>query len=252
VKGITQMLNKFASISLEEMDDVKLLDRTDTKFVFSLGHLPILFEKSLSAYRILEINGQRLSRYETLYFDTENFDLYNKHQNKKLNRYKIRIRKYVDSELSFFEIKFKNNKGRTIKQRIKIKNESILLEGNAAAFLKDKTNIDPLSLQPKLWVDYSRITLVNITTQERVTIDVDLRFRSKHPDTLLNHIAIVEVKQNKSIASHFGKLLKELHIHEGSISKYCIGVTQVYDHVKKNNFKPNLTFLNKIAHVTKY
>jgi hypothetical protein len=252
VERIINILPEFEPIGLEEMDDVKLLDRTDTKFVFSIDHLPELLEKSLKTYRILEVNGMRLSRYETLYFDTDNFELYNKHQNKKLNRYKIRIRKYVDSALSFFEIKFKNNKGRTIKQRIKIKNDSNLLEGNAADFLRDNTTMDPLSLHPKLWVDYGRITLVNITTRERVTIDIDLQFRNKYPDTSLSHIAIVEVKQNKATASHFGKLLKERRIFEGSMSKYCIGVTRVYDHVKKNNFKPNLTLLNKIKHVVKH
>jgi hypothetical protein len=252
VERINKILNTFNPISLEEMDDVKLLDRTDTKFVFSLDHLPSLLEKSLEMYRILEVSGMRMSRYETLYFDTEDFQLYNKHQNKKLNRYKIRIRKYVDSALSFFEIKFKNNKGRTIKQRIKIKDESALLEGNVGAFLKDKTNIDPHTLQPKLQVDYCRITLVNMSTQERVTIDLDLKFKGKEPDTSLDHIVIVEVKQNRAASSHFGKLLKELRIHEGSMSKYCIGVARIYDHVKKNNFKPSLTFLNKITHVTKH
>jgi hypothetical protein len=252
VERITKILNTFKPISLEEMDDVKLLDRTDTKFVFSLSHLPSLLERSLDEYRILEVNGIRMSRYETLYFDTEDFQLYNKHQNRKLNRYKIRIRKYVDSTLSFFEIKFKNNKGRTIKQRIKIKSESDLLEGTTGAFLKDKTNIDPETLGPKLWVDYSRITLVNIATQERVTIDLDLKFRTSDPDNSLNHIVIVEVKQNKAASSYFGRLLKELRIHQGSMSKYCIGVARLYGHVKKNNFKPSLTFLNKIAHVTKH
>ena len=44
------------------------------------------------------------------------------HQNKKLNRYKIRQREYLISDISFFEIKFKSNKGRTIKKRIKTKN----------------------------------------------------------------------------------------------------------------------------------
>jgi hypothetical protein len=252
VEGISKILNAFKPISLEEMDDVKLLDRTDTKFVFNVAHLPALLERSLNAYRILEVSGMRLSRYETLYFDTENFELYNRHQSKKLNRYKIRIRNYVDSAISFFEIKFKNNKGRTIKQRIKIKNESNTLEENAAEFLREKTSIDPSSLQPKLWVDYGRITLVNIETKERVTIDLDLQFRNIFPDTSLNHIAIVEVKQNKAAASHFGKLLKEFRIFEGSMSKYCIGVTRVYDHVKKNNFKPSLNYLNKIKNVTKY
>jgi hypothetical protein len=246
MENILAILNKFSPITLEEMDDVKLQDRADTKFVFPVRDLPSVLEKLSEDYRALEVNSLRMSRYQTLYYDTEDFQLYIAHQNGKASRYKIRARKYVDSDLHFFEIKFKNNKGRTIKERVKIKKIKDTLNNKTAAFLKERTAFDPASLKSKLWVNYSRTTLVNTLTKERVTIDSNLSFEKNGLHKPYDHIAIVEVKQEKASASFFGKIMKERRIENGSMSKYCIGVTQMYDHVKKNNFKPRLLFLNKI------
>ena len=63
-------------------------------------------------YKCVEIENKRVSQYQTLYYDTKDMKLYNEHHNGHLNRYKIRHRTYVDSNLSFLEVKFKNNKGR--------------------------------------------------------------------------------------------------------------------------------------------
>ena len=114
-----EVITQYQPISLQEMDDVKLLDRTDTKFAFHDKELPGILEKLRSDYFVLEVQGKRSTQYETLYFDTEDFDFYLRHHNQKLNRYKARFRKYVESNLVFFEVKFKSNRNRTIKDRIK-------------------------------------------------------------------------------------------------------------------------------------
>ena len=44
-------------------------------------------------------------KYSTLYFDTNDKILYKHHHNKKGNRHKIRMRKYIDSNICFLEIK---------------------------------------------------------------------------------------------------------------------------------------------------
>jgi len=114
LESIKNILDQFAPITLSEMDSVKLMNRTDTKFIFTTNELPKLLEELKNDYRLLDINGNKISRYESLYFDTEDFQLYHQHRCGKLNRYKVRFRKYVESELNYFEVKFKNNKGRTV------------------------------------------------------------------------------------------------------------------------------------------
>ena len=94
-------LKIFSPISLEEMDSVKLLNRIDTKYTFRPNNINEFLESLQSFYRILEINGNRINHYQTLYFDTPNYQLYLDHHNDRVNRYKLRFRKYIYSNLFY-------------------------------------------------------------------------------------------------------------------------------------------------------
>jgi hypothetical protein len=246
----TQILQKFDPITLEEMDGVKLMNRTDTKFVFRFDQLAQILAEIKNNYYALDINGIRVSKYKTLYYDTEDFKMYTQHQNGKLNRNKIRFRKYVDSSLNYFEIKFKTNKERTVKERIKRKEIETTIRGKAEKLLKEKTVFEAQELFPKLWVNYSRITLVNKTDTERLTIDLDLEYSNDQKHKELHDIVIAELKQGNRANTVFVDIMNKHHINEASYSKYCFGVLFLYDNVKKNNFKPKLLTLNKIRHVS--
>lgn len=245
---ITSAIEAYDPITLQEMDDVKLLDRTEVKYFFSAQKLPTVLQTIASDYRVLDINGIRLNNYDTLYFDTDDFSMYLTHQCGRSNRYKIRYRKYVDSNLSFFEIKFKNNKGRTIKERIKQSDIATAISGNAADFLAEKTPFSATDLVPKVWNNYSRMTLVNRYSKERLTIDLNLNFRNGLLTADVPNLVIAELKQEKATASPFMKVMKDMGIKEGSISKYCYGVIYLNEGIKKNNFKPNLLTIKKISY----
>src|SRR5690606_15545601 len=109
---ILNVLSQFRGISLEEMDRVKLMNRVDTKFAFRIELLPRLLEDLQGFYDVFEIEGTRLPSYESLYFDDDKFSFYHDHHNGKMSRFKVRFRKYVESNLHFLEIKH-NFKGRT-------------------------------------------------------------------------------------------------------------------------------------------
>lgn len=231
------------------MDNVKLMDRTDLKFIFAASQLPEILTEVRPFYRSLEVAGSRISRYETLYYDTADFHLYNRHHCGKMNRYKMRSRKYVESDLNFFEVKYKNNRGRTIKNRIKTKEIENYLGESSKELLKSITVIDPHSLQPVIWVNYSRITLVNKTSSERLTIDIGLHYVWNDKRIDMGSLIIAEVKQDKANSlSPIVNVLKQKRIHIGSISKYCLGIASMYDHVKKNNFKEKIRNINKLLH----
>lgn len=241
------ILARFEPISLKEMDAVKLMDRTDTKYTFPLDRLSEVLKEVSPYYRVLEVEGKRISRYKTLYYDTRSFSLYTKHHNGELNRYKIRHRTYVESKIAFLEVKFKNNKGRTIKDRIKAAEAPLSWEGKTELFLKSKLPFDTDSLVPVLWVNYSRLTLVNKSSAERLTIDLNLEFIKEGRVKNFGNLVIAEVKQEKRKASPFTAVMKKYHIREGSISKYCMGVVATHEEVKKNNFKEKLRALKNIV-----
>ncbi len=245
MEKLNAILAEFSSISLKEMENVKLMDRKDTKYVFKFQQLPEYLEQLKNDYSILVVETNRVSRYESLYFDTKNFDLYHSHHRGKPNRFKIRFRKYVASNLNFFEIKFKNNKGRTIKSRVKQKEIDGFITDKAEVLLKEKTPLFPNELEAKLWVNYSRITFVNKNFPERVTIDIDLSFKKDEEYKTIPNLVIAEVKQDKAAVSVFIKLMKKNHVRAGSISKYCFGVINLFNKIKHNNFKPNLNLIKK-------
>jgi hypothetical protein len=241
------ILNTFKPITLKEMDQVALMDRVDSKYVFHREDLVQFLSELKDDYSVLDVNGNRISRYESLYFDTPDFDLYHFHQRGKFNRYKFRIRKYVESNLFFFEVKFKNNKGRTKKNRIV--HEGFDVEANQLidTFLHKNSHYGVEDLEEKIWVNYSRITLVNLEYAERVTIDLNLTFiHGDHQKTMHDYV-IAEVKQNKSSISPFVQLMHRQHIREGSISKYCLGIMNLYPSLRSNNFKPFQNNLKKIV-----
>ena len=119
LKEIQKIAESFDPIGLVDMDKVQLLNRVDTKFVFSQNELERILPLLKSDYFILSVKGVLLSDYESLYFDDENFSFYINHHKKKVDRFKVRYRKYVHSDLSFLEVKHKN-KGRTDKSRIRV------------------------------------------------------------------------------------------------------------------------------------
>jgi hypothetical protein len=247
LKTVDEILKEFDSISLKEMDRVKLQDRIDTKFMFRDEMLPGVLQQMREHYFVLEIQDIRYNHYETLYFDTDKFDLYLNHHNGKVNRYKFRARKYVESNLHFFEVKFKSNKGRTIKERIKRPEIQHQIQDSSHELVKSFSNVNPDSLIAKLWVNYRRMTFVSKTSAERLTIDTKLTFIDDTQKIQIGGLAIAEVKQgNARDKSYFVSLMRKNKVKERSISKYCLGVISLNEKIKKNNFKATLLYLQKL------
>jgi hypothetical protein len=246
-KLIVPVLQTFRPITLGEMDNVQLLNRMDTKFVFPVDKLLPFLEKIKDGYRLLETNPLRYADYNSLYYDTADSKLYFTHHRGKSGRYKIRFRSYNDTKMFFLEIKHKNNKGRTDKSRKRKELIEQTLTAESIAFINKKTTLDATQLEAKLQVEFSRLTFVNNEENERATIDFNLRFSRNGKEVTLPGIVIAEIKQSKfSVKSGAISALRELKIREDNMSKYCIGTALIYPHLKHNNFKPKLHTINKL------
>ncbi|MFT5725192.1 MAG: hypothetical protein ACI9JN_002316 [Bacteroidia bacterium] len=232
----------FSPISLTEMDEVKLMKRMDTKFIVNTDKILVLLNHIKSDYKILEINGNRLMTYDSLYYDTDGLNFYLDHHNKIANRIKIRKRNYVESNISFLEIKQKNNKGVTIKTRIPLQSFSKEMSQEGHSFIKEITNKD-LTLHHSISNRFYRLTLVSIENEERVTIDFNLSYDNQ----LYNKkLAIIELKQEKlNRNSKLFQALKSIGINPFSISKYCIGMATTYPDLKQNFFKHKMLTITK-------
>jgi VTC domain len=249
---LTKILAGFSPISLKDMDDVSLLNRIDSKFLVDKPLLFSIMYEAFNDYDVLEIEGQRYTTYDTLYFDDADAKLYLMHHNGNGSRYKVRHRTYLESGLGFLEVKFKTSTGRTIKKRIKGAKDSTLTSEVQANFLKNNLGDRLLKFEPKIHVQYKRITLVNKNKAERVTIDLDLGFHRNDTPIEFNNLAIIEVKQGSKARSVFFDNIKSRYIREHSMSKYCIGMALKYPELKRNNFKyiiNRITQLNKTSYI---
>lgn len=234
------------SISLKELDAVALLDRQDTKYIIHQKHLASFLMEVKDLYRVLTIDERKIFNYDTLYYDTKDFTLYKHHHNGKINRVKVRFRKYVESTLTFFEVKYKIYGTRTVKERSKELDITNNLSPEQRQMIKE-VHFNRNDLVSQLWVYYKRITLVNKDLSERVTIDLDLRFKHGESMRSVENMVIIEIKQNrKSVLMPFIQLMKRHLITPVSISKYCLGVVLTVPNIKYNLFKPKFKRIEKI------
>ena len=246
---IKSLIKQFESITLSEMDGVKLMNRTDTKFTFRLDLLSDILLKMLPYYRILEIDGNRMQDYRSLYYDTNERKFYLDHHNQRVNRNKIRFRQYVGSELTFMEIKLKNNKGKTIKKRMKVNEIPLVLADQHKKYIDEIIGKD-LDVNAKQWINFTRLTFVHKTKKERLTIDLNLTFKNENQEGDMKDVVIAEVKQERmSRSSDFMTITKEMSILPMRLSKYCVSTMQLDPSIKKNRFKKKLLFINKIKQV---
>ena len=162
-------------------------------------------------YKILEINNQLIHSYKSLYYDTEDRKFYLDHHNNRVNRNKVRFREYVGSNLTFLEIKLKNNKGRTIKKRMKVDSIVKQLSTEHKQYIKKVVGSE-INLLAQQKINFDRITFVHKKNKERLTIDLDLTFQNDLNKGDLKKIVIAEVKQERmSRSSDFIRIAKELN-----------------------------------------
>ena len=240
-------LSEFNSISLKDLDKVQLLNRKDTKFVFSQNKLLQLLDRLKPFYRILEIEGKRTFIYDNTYFDTDEFFFYTQHHNECRKRFKVRHRKYCETNDQYFEIKIKDNKNRTIKKRLKINNGNGHFGEEEKRLISETIGLSPQHLIPKLNMQFSRITLADKSFSERLTIDTNLSVLNGTGSKMFDQLVISEIKQKKyNPKSNFIRILRNLKIPEMRFSKYCMGMLHVNRGIKYNRFKPKLLRINKI------
>lgn len=247
---LEQELSRFTPHGLHDLKRAQLMNRVDTKFVVPQADLPALLADLQHAFTILEINNRRLFQYESTYFDTPDFEFYHQHHRGSLNRYKVRFREYHDTQTRFLEVKFKNNKKRTEKNRILISNFEIFDIQNYTDYLQDLGVPACETLVPKLVNRYERIALASEVRAERLTIDINLEnsLMSSDAKLALGPLAILELKQAKLNRNSIAyQALRELQLRPRSFSKYCMGLVLASDaeRLKTNRFRRHIRFIQQ-------
>lgn len=249
MKNSENILNAFDPVSLKEANQkTGLMTRIDRKYWFAFSLLDKVLHELKPFCDVLEVNGKRIINYQTTYFDTPGNDMYLHHHNGRLERFKVRRRKYETSGTGFFEIKQKNNKQVTRKMRIEsdFSDNHIIPEENE--FLIANSPYENSELRPTLSNNFYRITLISKCRKDRCTIDLQTQFMNETKRYQLNDLVIFELKRSSRInSSPIVPVLRKLGIRNRGLSKYCTGRALLDDSVKKNAFKPRLRYLEIIT-----
>lgn len=237
--NIEAVLSDMQGISLEEVLRASLMRRKDIKYIFDVSLLPGLLEKVKPVYRVLDIQEVRAQEYQTFYYDTPDLDMYHMHHSGRVNRHKVRFRKYGTSNDMFLEVKKKNGKGVTVKNRIKTCN-GVAIRSSEEDFLAEFIPSHYDDIKSVLENSFNRVTLVNEGQTERITLDYNLTFLSSKTKNKIElpGVAIAEIKYGNLLAgSNFHAALRSSGIVPRRISKYCIGMALLNPELKQNLFK---------------
>ena len=244
------LLTRFRPHGLGDIDKANLMRRVDTKYLLPISDLKQLLPLLAPSYSVLEIDNTRLFSYQSTYYDTSGLEFYRMHHNGKKNRFKIRLRRYLDSGNQYVEVKHKTNKSVTHKERV------LFNSGNG-----NRKRINELVSMPfganrpplfkSLVCSYKRIALADEKNGERVSLDFNLSFKDpKHSRSEQSHrVLIAEVKrENQNVPSVFIDLMEIFRQKPVSFSKYCIGCALIHSNrIKTNRFKPTLMVLHRMS-----
>ena len=247
VRAIAALASDFETVPLAELGSAALMDRIDTKFLVPADVVPALLARCRDHYRILEVGGRVLARYNTRYFDTPELSLYHAHHAGRTPRVKVRVRTYMDSNLGFLEVKLKTNKARTLKARVPVSPEA----PDPLERLKREgffgLELSPADLRESVVIEYTRMTLVRKDVPERLTLDLMLTFTRDGRVRSYPGVVVAEVKQERRAPSYFHEEMRRLGLREGALSKYCLGIASLAEGAKTNRFKGVLRRLERIG-----
>lgn len=240
-RGLETAVDHREPISLPEvMDRAALQTRVDKKFLLTPNQFAAFADELGRAFHVLQIDGLRIFRYRSTYFDTPTFEQYRAHRQGRRRRHKIRSRIYVDSELCMFEVKTKGRRNTTVKHRREqpMADAQVLTDESrsfAAQVLATEYNEELPELEPVLHNSYERATLVDPVDGERVTCDVQLRYADATGTVQGPDIVVVETKSanGRGVAD---RTLARLGIRAVSMSKYCLGVATLNPQLPANKW----------------
>lgn len=247
---IVELVNQLEPITLEEMSGIKLMNRTDTKFVTNKFKLARMLELAQGQYYAQFTNESKVAEYITTYWDTDGLNFYFEHHNGRAPRQKVRVRTYVGSDLTFLEVKTKNNHGRTKKKRIEVPGQEIVeVKAEADEFVNKLVHRRLDDIHPTVQNHFHRITLVNKGKTERLTIDFDVEFQNFETGekAQTGDLVIVELKRDGNVFSPILDILRRLRIKPSGFSKYCIGSVMTNRGLKHNMFMEKMVWINKLV-----
>lgn len=218
----------------EVLDRSALQFRMDRKYLVPARLVPELVAGLAGSYAALEIDGARLFRYSSTYFDTPDLLTYRQHLQDRRRRYKIRTRTYLDSGECMFEVKMNGARDATDKRRmpydaghrtaLTAAAEDFLWETLLSAYRMNA----PAPLVPSATTGYRRVTLVQRSGTGRATLDAGLVCARRGARVEARGDWVLVESKSAGPDTPVDRLLRRMRIRPAKVSKYCLAVAVLY------------------------
>jgi len=239
-------LSDFELATTAQVEACALQDRVDTKFVLRAEEMDTLLSILVTDFAVVQSEESLVGQYRNQYFDTDEYRFLREHHRGRRPRFKVRIRHYLDRNMSALEIKEKAPNGRTVKIRQPLAFMSNELSEQQRAFLDAHPRITAGALKPSVQVDFSRATLVSKQVDERLTIDTALVFSHEEEEEALGTVVVAEIKQPRFSPRSPGMLaLRQSGATQLRISKYMTAGQLLLPSIRLPRYTPRLKMLRR-------
>ncbi|WP_045732208.1 polyphosphate polymerase domain-containing protein [Pseudarthrobacter chlorophenolicus] len=241
-------LHLFPSVGLDELNaEAALQTRVDRKYVLATGTARQLLATFGTDMRVLEMDGARSFAYDSVYFDTAALDSYLLAAHGRRRRYKIRTRTYVDSAISFLEVKTEGAREATVKERIPYRLEDrSRLTAEGLDYVRETLaaavgSVPAGPLEPVLETRYHRTTFYLQESGSRATIDTGVTWqRPGREPWVLDNAVILETKSG-STAGPLDRHLWAAGVRPSRISKFATGMAALRPELPANRWNRTLS-----------
>jgi hypothetical protein len=216
----------------------KSLRYKDLDFLFSNKLLEKLIKCNKESYDLVKSGDLNYQIIRILYFDTPNNRFFTDAHNTKRNRYNVCYRHYIESDTTFLEVKYLNKKGIRKRKKLKINSIKSNLNDEELLFLK-KVMPGKLikKLQPRLSINYKRITLIDKNSRDKIILDTDIEYLYNDLEFKSMNLTYCKITQEKAAKNcDFLKSLKNFGVREEQINKYVFGMS-IFGERKSNYYK---------------
>ncbi len=228
------------SISLVDLNEAASLQmRVDRKYIINDEQLLAMIDALSNRLAALEIDGQRTFGYESVYFDTPEYESYLLAAYRRRARFKVRTRSYLHDRLTMLEVKTRGRRNETVKNRREycFDNRAIVVP-ESYEFVDSMTGRIGLGAQlsPVLTTKYDRITLVDLDDIARLTIDANLRCTDWKNDRIQLDASYVVETKTAGPASTADRWLWSHRIRPTKISKFGTGLAVLNPELPSNKW----------------
>ncbi|WP_084106498.1 polyphosphate polymerase domain-containing protein [Demequina sp. NBRC 110056] len=245
--GWPEATSRLEPVDLAELDAAAALQtRTDRKYLVSPADWAVALGSLDPAPRVLEIDGLRTFRYESVYYDTPELTSYRSAAHRRPARFKVRTRHYIETGTHAIEVKLRSRTGETVKHREWL--EPARVQGSAGPFLPaaartfvagfGETAGAVGALRETLTTSYARTTL--LTADARVTVDSHVTGRAASGEAVDFGSALIVETKSASRAGAVDRALWALGIRPSRVSKYCTSLAALRPELPANRWARTL------------